>query len=102
MNDLRALILDSFNNYDVLQVCLVFISVFSSFGVTGINANLLVIFLESSHFLPGIRELSLLHTFSHVLVNEGYLGVHHVKHILAMAGVELDYLVGRFEAGAGD
>merc|ERR1719378_1881131 len=51
----------------------------SFLGVTGIHSDLLVVLLQSSHVLPCLGELSLLHAFSHIPVNKGPLGVHQIK-----------------------
>merc|ERR1719345_79154 len=48
----------------------------------GLNADLLVILLESGEILTGLRELSLLHTFSDVPMDEGTLGVHKIELVI--------------------
>merc|ERR1712209_43462 len=48
-------------------------------GLHRVHADLLVIFLEGCHVLPGLGELSLLHALSNIPVNEGSLGVHQIK-----------------------
>merc|ERR1712209_99622 len=48
-------------------------------GLHRVHADLLVIFLEGCHVLPGLGELSLLHALSNIPVNKGSLGVHEVK-----------------------
>ena len=48
-------------------------------GLHRVHADLLVIFLEGCHVLPGLGELSLLHALSNIPVDEGPLGVHQVK-----------------------
>merc|ERR1712213_297076 len=58
---------------------LVFITLAVITSLSGVKANLLVILLESSKILPGFGELTLLHTFSNVPVDEGPLGVHEVE-----------------------
>merc|ERR1719220_1976600 len=57
---------------------LVFFSTLS-LGLKAVHADLFVVLLKSSHVLPGLRELSLLHALSDVPVDEGTLGVHQVK-----------------------
>merc|ERR1711899_574502 len=57
---------------------LVFFSTLS-LGLKAVHADLLVVLLKSSHVLPGLGELSLLHAFSDVPVDEGTLGVHQVE-----------------------
>ena len=56
----------------------------------GVGSNLLVIALESSQILTGLRELTLLHTLTDVPVDEGTLGVHEIE------------LVGESGPGLGD
>ena len=58
---------------------LVFISLLSTLGIVGVHADLLVVLLQGSHVLPGLGELSLLHTLSHVPMDKGPLGVHEVE-----------------------
>mmetsp|Transcript_19726 Transcript_19726/g.55730 ORF Transcript_19726/g.55730 Transcript_19726/m.55730 type:complete len:511 (-) Transcript_19726:7-1539(-) len=48
-------------------------------AITGVGADLLVILLEGGQILTGLGELSLLHTFADVPVDEGALGVHEVE-----------------------
>merc|ERR1711899_147921 len=57
---------------------LVFFSTLS-LGLKAVHADLLVVLLKSSHVLPGLGELSLLHALSDVPVDEGTLGVHQVE-----------------------
>merc|ERR1712190_594577 len=59
------------------ELVFITLAIISSLG--GVKANLLVILLESSKILPGLGELTLLHTLSNVPVNEGPLGVHEVE-----------------------
>merc|ERR1719357_181812 len=44
-----------------------------------ISSHLLIILLQSCHVLSGLRELSLLHTLTHIPVNKGTLSVHQIK-----------------------
>merc|ERR1719340_353805 len=44
-----------------------------------VHSDLLVVLLKSSHVLPGLGELSLLHALADVPVDEGTLGVHQVE-----------------------
>merc|ERR1719272_503717 len=53
-----------------------------SLSLGGLNADLLVILLESGEILTGLRELSLLHTFSDVPMDEGTLGVHKIELVI--------------------
>merc|ERR1712025_424839 len=57
---------------------LIFITL-SLFNISTIHADLLVVFLQSSHILSSFAELSLLHTLAHVPVHESPLGIHQVK-----------------------
>merc|ERR1712098_717235 len=47
--------------------------------VTAVHADLLVVLLQGSHVLPGLRELSLLHALPDIPVDEGSLGAHQVE-----------------------
>merc|ERR1712045_763083 len=61
---------------------LIYKSVFLStlaLGLQRIHADLLIVLLQSSHILPGLGELSLLHALPDVPVDEGPLGVHQVE-----------------------
>merc|ERR1719460_2280406 len=56
----------------------------------GVNANLLVVLLESSHVFASFRELSFLHALANVPVDECPLGVHQVK-LVVQPGPSLRY-----------
>merc|ERR1719331_3201509 len=56
----------------------------------GVNANLLVVLLESSHVFASLRELSFLHALANVPVDECPLGVHQVK-LVVQPGPSLRY-----------
>merc|ERR1712113_340021 len=58
---------------------LVFIALAVISSLSGVKSDLLVILLESSKILPGLGELTLLHTLSNVPVDKSPLGVHEVK-----------------------
>merc|ERR1711936_1454841 len=58
---------------------LVFITLAVISTLSGVKADLLVILLESSKILPGLGELTLLHSFTNVPVDKGPLGVHEVE-----------------------
>merc|ERR1712099_174618 len=58
---------------------LVFITLAVISSLSGVKADLFVILFKSSEILPGLRELTLLHTFSNVPVDKSPLGVHQVK-----------------------
>merc|ERR1719284_276040 len=60
---------------------LIFIS-FVLLNISTVHANLFIVLLQSSHVLPGLRELSLLHTLSNIPVDEGSLGVHQIKLVI--------------------
>merc|ERR1712227_838167 len=57
-------------------------------GLSGLNADFLVVLLEGSEILTSLGELSLLHTFSDVPVDEGTLGVHKIE-LVVNAGEDL-------------
>merc|ERR1712227_296350 len=57
-------------------------------GLSGLNADFLVVLLKSSEILTSLGELSLLHTFSDVPVDEGTLGVHKIE-LVVNAGEDL-------------
>ncbi|KPP74063.1 hypothetical protein Z043_106807 [Scleropages formosus] len=44
-----------------------------------VSTHFLIIFLQSSHVLSGLRELTLLHTLTHIPVHKGSLGIHQIK-----------------------
>ena len=51
-------------------------------GLTRMKDNytdLFIVLLQGSQVLTGLAELTLLHTLTHIPVNEGTLGVHQVK-----------------------
>merc|ERR1711973_357704 len=58
---------------------LIFITLAVISSLSRVKDDLLVILLESSKILPGLGELTLLHTLSNVPVDEGPLGVHEVE-----------------------
>merc|ERR1712203_389597 len=66
---------------DILQILRssVLISLSFSLGIPRVHSNFFVILLQGSHVLPGLGELSLLHSLSHVPVNKSSLPVHEVK-----------------------
>jgi len=57
---------------------LIFIS-FIVIGLSRVKTNLFIILLKGSKIFSGLRELSLLHTFSDIPVNKSSLGIHEVK-----------------------
>merc|ERR1719431_384860 len=62
--------------------CLVFLAFFLSLVIDRVNADLLVVLLQGSQIFTSLRELTLLHTLSHVPVDEGTLGVHQIKLVI--------------------
>merc|ERR1719225_258989 len=58
---------------------LVLVTFVLSSTLSGVKADFFVILLKSSKILPGLRELTLLHTLSNVPVDKSPLGVHEVK-----------------------
>ena len=53
--------------------------------LVGVSADLLVVLLEGGDVLPGLAELSFLHTLSDVPVDEGPLAVHEVELVVGPA-----------------
>ena len=58
---------------------LVLLSLLLTLSLHRVNANLFVILLEGSKILSGLGELSFLHTFSHIPVDKGTLGIHQIE-----------------------
>merc|ERR1719290_87034 len=58
---------------------LVFITLAVISSLSRVKADLLVILLKGSKVFPGLRKLTLLHSFSNVPVDKGPLGVHEVE-----------------------
>merc|ERR1719309_1780041 len=48
-------------------------------SLQGVNADFFVILLKGSHVLPGLRELSFLHAFPDIPVDESPLCIHQVE-----------------------
>ena len=48
----------------------------------GLDTDFFVVLLESSEILTGLGELTLLHTFTDVPVDEGSLGVHKIELVI--------------------
>jgi len=55
---------------------------FAILGLDGVDSDLFVILLERGKILTGFGELSFLHTFSDVPVDEGSLGVHEIELVI--------------------
>jgi len=53
-----------------------------------LSADLLVVLLEGSQVLTGLGELTFLHTFTDIPVNEGTLGIHKIE-LVINAGEDL-------------
>jgi len=53
--------------------------VFLSIGLSRVDTDFFIILLESSEIFSGFRELTLLHTFTDVPVDEGSLCVHKIE-----------------------
>merc|ERR1719402_1945633 len=66
----------------ITRSCDLILFSFLSLGLQGIHADLLVILPQGRHVLTRLGELSLLHTLSHVPVDEGPLGVHQVEFVV--------------------
>ena len=58
---------------------LVFLSLFFTLSLDGVNSDLFVVLLQGSQVLTSLGELSLFHTLTDVVVNESSLGVHQVE-----------------------
>jgi len=58
--------------------CLIFFF-FTVLSLDGVDSDFFVILLEGGKILSGFGELSFLHTFSDVPVDEGSLGVHEIE-----------------------
>merc|ERR1711924_161978 len=63
----------------VLSSELVAISFFFPFSLSCLNANLLIILLQSSEIFTCLGELSFFHTFPNIPVDESTLGVHEIE-----------------------
>merc|ERR1719495_1095380 len=61
---------------------LILLAFLFSLSLHGVDTDLLVILLQGSQILTGLRELTLLHTLSHIPVDEGTLGVHQIKLVI--------------------
>jgi len=59
-----------------------------SLSLGGLDSDFLVILLEGGEILTGLGELTLLHTFSDVPMDEGTLGVHKIE-LVINAGEDL-------------
>merc|ERR1711981_614386 len=53
-----------------------------TFTLGGLNSDLLVILLEGSKILSGLGELTFLHTFTDVPMDEGSLGIHEIEFVI--------------------
>merc|ERR1740131_482981 len=60
----------------------ILIFIFSLLDIATVHAHFLVVFLESGHVLPGLRELTLLHPLSYIPMHKGTLGVHQIKLVI--------------------
>merc|ERR1719163_2220300 len=67
---------------------LIAVALLLAFTFGGLDADLLVVLLESSKILAGLRELALLHTLTDVPVDEGALRVHQIE-LVVDAGEDL-------------
>nr|CAB3461412.1 unnamed protein product [Digitaria exilis] len=72
---------------------LVLVALVTLITIVELSANLLIVLLESSKVLTGLRELTLLHALTDVPVNEGTLGVHEVE-LVVNAGEHLHHAGG--------
>merc|ERR1711959_713035 len=58
---------------------LVAVALLLALALGGLDPHLLIVLLQGSQVLAGLRELTLLHTLADVPVNEGALGVHQIE-----------------------
>merc|ERR1712037_974952 len=61
---------------------LVTIALLLALALCRLDSDLLVILLKCSEVLAGLRELALLHAFTHVPVHKSALGIHEVKLVI--------------------
>ena len=54
-------------------------------SISRVDADLLVVFLESGEILAGLRELALLHTLTDIPVHEGTLRVEEIEFVVETA-----------------
>ena len=55
------------------------------FNISGVDADLLVVFLESGEILTSLGELTLLHTLTDIPVHEGTLRVEEIELVVETA-----------------
>ncbi len=63
-------------------VCLVLLALTLTTSISRLGTNLLIVLLQGSQILTGLRELTLLHTLTDVPVDEGTLGIHEIKLVI--------------------
>ena len=68
-------------NLTTLEV-LIFFSFFFFSIFPGINANFFVVLLQGCRIFSRLRELALLHTLTHIPMNEGTFSVHQIKFMI--------------------
>merc|ERR550519_523692 len=61
---------------------LILVALIQTISIPGVHSNLLVIFLQSSHIFPRLRELAFLHTLTHVPVDESPLCIHKIELVI--------------------
>merc|ERR1712070_1078404 len=66
----------------VLSSELVAISFFFPFSLSCLNADLLIVLLQSSEIFTRLGELSFFHTLSNIPVDKGTLGVHEIELVI--------------------
>mmetsp|Transcript_13516 Transcript_13516/g.22200 ORF Transcript_13516/g.22200 Transcript_13516/m.22200 type:complete len:206 (-) Transcript_13516:942-1559(-) len=64
----------------VLELFLALLTTFAT--LCTVSSHLLIVFLKSSQVLTSLRELTLLHTFTYIPVDECTLGVHKIEFVV--------------------
>jgi hypothetical protein len=57
-------------------------TLFFTFTFSGLDSDLLVIFLKGGEIFSGLREFSFFHTLTDVPMDEGSLGVHEIEFVI--------------------
>eukprot|EP00916_Digyalum_oweni_P009708 GHVL01016352.1.p1 GENE.GHVL01016352.1~~GHVL01016352.1.p1 ORF type:complete len:468 (-),score=45.07 GHVL01016352.1:77-1480(-) len=62
--------------------CLILLTLLLALTLDGVDTDLFVVLLKGSQILTGLGELALLHTLTHVPVDESALGVHQIELVI--------------------
>ena len=62
-----------------MMSCLILLALALTLALDGVDADLLVVLLESGQVLTGLGELALLHTLTDIPVDERTLGIHEIE-----------------------